>query len=160
MCQQRLESNVIFNMVRESNDHGPFNSWDRQPYIYRVDENASGANSLLAISPQTQVLHKNVVLNFNFKEGVQCGSIAIDFDDESSQYNVTSNVLLYGGVKCFDGMDRHVFNNLVVYPFASPMAGSACFHALSSSRNRSSEHTHFVNNHCVLRPTDYPSVCP
>ncbi len=25
-----LEKNLIFNMVRETQDHGTFNSWDRQ----------------------------------------------------------------------------------------------------------------------------------
>jgi hypothetical protein len=26
-----MEGNMLFNYVKESNDHGPFNSWDRQP---------------------------------------------------------------------------------------------------------------------------------
>ena len=25
--------NLVFNMVRETGDHGPYNSWDRQPYL-------------------------------------------------------------------------------------------------------------------------------
>ena len=29
-----LTSNLIFNMVRETSDHGTFNSWDRQPFLY------------------------------------------------------------------------------------------------------------------------------
>ena len=37
-----------------------------------------------------------------------------------------------------------------VCPQASPVAGPACFHALSSTRNRSSQHSHFTDNHCVL----------
>ena len=28
--------NIIFNTCRESGDHGPFNSWDRQPYLTNV----------------------------------------------------------------------------------------------------------------------------
>lgn len=51
-------------------------------------------------------------------------------------------------------MDRHFSNNLVVYPYVAPIAGEACFHALTSTRNRSSQHTHFFDNECVLRPTD------
>lgn len=27
-----IESNLLFNTCRESGDHGPFNSWDRQVY--------------------------------------------------------------------------------------------------------------------------------
>jgi len=29
----RISGNLVFNMVRETGDHGPFNSWDRQPYF-------------------------------------------------------------------------------------------------------------------------------
>jgi hypothetical protein len=25
--------NIVFNQVRETNDHGPLNSWDRAPYV-------------------------------------------------------------------------------------------------------------------------------
>ena len=50
--------------------------------------------SELAISPQTMTLRNNFILNFNF-HGQTCGSIAIDFDDETSQMNVTQNVLVY-----------------------------------------------------------------
>jgi hypothetical protein len=28
-----MKGNLIFNTVRETGDHGPFNSWDRQPYL-------------------------------------------------------------------------------------------------------------------------------
>jgi hypothetical protein len=28
-----VEGNLVFNMVRETGDHGPYNSWDRQPYL-------------------------------------------------------------------------------------------------------------------------------
>ena len=66
---------------------------------------------------------------------------------------------MYGGVKCFDGMDRHVWNNLIIYPGAAVSAGPACFHALSSTRNLSSAHTHFYNNTCVQRPGDFVYNC-
>merc|ERR1719337_839874 len=29
-----VEGNVIFNMVRETGDHGTFNSWDRKEYVF------------------------------------------------------------------------------------------------------------------------------
>merc|ERR1712139_561970 len=28
-----MRGNLLFNHVRETGDHGPFNSWDRQPYV-------------------------------------------------------------------------------------------------------------------------------
>ena len=95
---------LVLCFARRSNDHGPFNSWDRQPYVYRLDEDDM-VGSELAISPQTQTIANNLVFNFNF-HGQSCGSIAIDFDDETSQMNVTENVLVYGAIKTFDGMDR------------------------------------------------------
>ena len=48
--------------------------------------------------------------------------------------------------------------NLIVYPSATPSAGR-CFHALTSTRNRSSAHTHFVENTCVLAPSDEAYNC-
>ena len=73
-------------------------------YVYRLDEDDMDG-SKLGISPQTQTISNNLVFNFNF-HGQSCGSIAIDFDDETSQMNVTENVLVYGAIKTFDGMDR------------------------------------------------------
>ena len=54
------------------------------------------------------MIANNFIFNFNF-HGQSCGLINIDFDDETSQMNVTRNLLVYGGVKCFDGMDRQVW---------------------------------------------------
>ena len=28
-----VSGNLVFNQVRETGDHGPYNSWDRQPYL-------------------------------------------------------------------------------------------------------------------------------
>merc|ERR1711981_31175 len=28
-----VSANLVFSSCRESGDHGPFNSWDRQPYL-------------------------------------------------------------------------------------------------------------------------------
>ena len=39
-----VTENLIFNTCRESGDHGPFNSWDRQPFL-TVDP-ATGVTSL------------------------------------------------------------------------------------------------------------------
>merc|ERR1712079_996269 len=33
----QVESNLMFNLCRESGDHGPFNSWDRQVFVTRVN---------------------------------------------------------------------------------------------------------------------------
>ena len=35
-----ISQNLIFNFCRESGDHGPINSWNRQPYV-RLSSNPS-----------------------------------------------------------------------------------------------------------------------
>ena len=143
-----LEGNMLLNSVKESNDHGPFNSWDRQPYVYRIEED--NMQSKLAVSPQTMTIANNLIYNYNF-HGQSCGSIAIDFDDETSQMNVSSNVLVFGAIKTFDGMDRRIWDNLILYAHnANKMATSCCLAALQAKRNVSSDHTWFHDNHCVL----------
>ena len=52
--------NLILNFVRESGDHGMFNSWDRQPYLY------SDTNGATALSPQPHQIRNNLILNRNY----------------------------------------------------------------------------------------------
>eukprot|EP01050_Picozoa_sp_SAG11_P047023 SAG11_NODE_24379_length_374_cov_0.789091_1_plen_51_part_01 len=40
---------------------GPFNSWDRQPYVYRIEED--NMQSKLAVSPQTMTTATNLIYN-------------------------------------------------------------------------------------------------
>lgn len=112
----------------------------------------------LLISPLTQTIANNLIFNVNF-HGQSCGSIALDHDDESSQYNDTENVLVFGGIKFFDGINRHASKNLIVYPYAAKSAGAPCFHALNAQRNLSSHFSHFFENDCVMRATDFPYNC-
>ena len=56
---------------------GPFNSWDRQPYIYRLNESQTDGKGELRISPQTQTIANNLIFTVNFN-GQSCGSIGID----------------------------------------------------------------------------------
>eukprot|EP00118_Oscarella_pearsei_P004070 m.16912 g.16912 ORF g.16912 m.16912 type:complete len:817 (+) comp27198_c0_seq1:101-2551(+) len=106
-----LEGNLIFNMVRETSDHGTFNSWDRQPWLYSDTDLPSGS---LKLSPEMHHLRGNFIFNGNFI-GHSNGLYCIDHDDGSSQYNDSGNVLVYGGVKYRDGVNRTVSGNLIVY---------------------------------------------
>eukprot|EP00040_Diaphanoeca_grandis_P030936 m.183931 g.183931 ORF g.183931 m.183931 type:complete len:1001 (+) comp32172_c0_seq1:207-3209(+) len=158
-----MERNLLLNFVRESNDHGPFNSWGRQPYIYRINEHDNqtqphaDGTPRLAISPKTQTIAQNLIFNYNF-HGEQCGSVALDHDDASSQYLDEKNVLVYGGIKFFYGMDRVATNNLIIAP-GGVEHGFQCFHALTTNRNLSSAHTFYTNNHCILRKGEFPYNC-
>ena len=110
---ETLEGNLIFNMVRETGDHGAFNSWDRQPFLYSSTNVDHGSN-VLQLSPETHHLRGNFIFNRNFV-GSSHGLYCIDHDDGSSQYNDSGNVLVYGGIKYRDGVNRTATGNLVVY---------------------------------------------
>ena len=71
----KVEANVIFNTCRESGDHGPINSWDRQPFMTDVWE--TGKPSFV---PKRREISRNMIIaNFGASEGV-------DNDDGSSWY--------------------------------------------------------------------------
>ena len=101
-----VERNLIFNMVRETGDHGTFNSWDRQPYLTRV---RNGTPSLI----QAQ---SNMTRNF-FINGYH-STWPIDHDDGSCYYYDTYNYLVYGGYKNYLGHSKIVKYNIYVYPDA------------------------------------------
>merc|ERR1712093_560100 len=79
-----IEGNFVGNCVRESGDHGPFNSWDRVPYITTV------RNGMPSVIPKTRVFRENMWFGtYSTQEG-------IDTDDGSSFLLVTRNVFVYG----------------------------------------------------------------
>lgn len=97
-----LERNLVFNAVRETQDHGTFNSWDRQPYFV--------SNPTLETATRT-ITGNFFVDNYNMQE-------AVDNDDGSGYYHTTGNFLVYGknGMKNdFGGHDNHHDNNLYAY---------------------------------------------
>lgn len=98
--------NLIFSTCRESGDHGPFNSWDRQPFITTV---RTGEPSLIM---QWREIHHNFLIdNYSPQESV-------DNDDGSCYYKTHDNFLVYGyqAMKTdFGGHDNWHFNNIDVY---------------------------------------------
>jgi hypothetical protein len=73
-----MRSSVLFNLNRQTADHGCFNSWDRLPFV--PGKNATNRD----------LLSRNFALsNFNSYNG-------LDTDDDSAYFNMKSNVLHYG----------------------------------------------------------------
>ena len=101
-----VSHNLIVNMVRESGDHGPINSWDRVPYITTL------RNGSASIVPADRHVHHNFVLGtYNSQE-------AIDNDDGSAYYRTYENFLAYAanGLKSdFGGHDNRWSNNVLAY---------------------------------------------
>ena len=66
-----LENNLLFNTCRESSDHGPFNSWDRQPFLTDVAD--PKAPSLIPL--YNEIHHNFFVANYGANGG------CVDNDD-------------------------------------------------------------------------------
>ena len=101
-----IAGNLVFSTCRESGDHGPVNSWDRQPYLTTVD---TGEPSLIAA--WREIHHNFLIDNYSPQENV-------DNDDGSYKYKTHDNFLVYGlqGLKGdYGGHTNHHYKNLYAY---------------------------------------------
>jgi hypothetical protein len=107
-----IEFNDVFDTVKETGDHGSFNSWGRDRYwgLKDVDANAitAGADREL---PRLDAV-KPVILRSN---RWRCDhGWDIDLDDGSTNYRIYNNLTLNGGIKLREGFFRTVENNVMV----------------------------------------------
>jgi hypothetical protein len=101
----------IFDTVKETGDHGSFNSWGRdrfwRPNIGEVNAWVKQAPDL----PLLDVVKPIVLANNRWR----CDhGWDIDLDDGSSNYIITNNLCLHGGIKNREGFRRVVENNIMV----------------------------------------------
>lgn len=101
----------IFDTVKETGDHGSFNSWGRdrfwRPNIGEVDAWVKQVPDL----PLLDVVKPIVLANNRWR----CDhGWDIDLDDGSSNYIITNNLCLHGGIKNREGFKRVVENNVMV----------------------------------------------
>lgn len=106
-----LEFNDVFDTVKETGDHGSFNSWGRDRYWhpgYKTMESivAKDPALILADAVQTTVIRNN---RFRCDRGWD-----IDLDDGSCNYHIYNNLCLNGGIKLREGFYRVVENNILV----------------------------------------------
>ena len=98
-----ISRNLVFSTCRESGDHGPLNSWDRQPFLTDV------RNGTPSMYMAWRHIHHNFFIdNYSPQEDV-------DNDDGSAYYSTHDNFLVYGatGMKNdFGGHDNHHYNNV------------------------------------------------
>lgn len=106
-----IEYNDVFNTVKETGDHGSFNSWGRDRYWQadkRLLDSTVAANPALAL---LDVVAPIVLRNNRFR----CDhGWDIDLDDGSSNYLIYNNLCLNGGIKLREGVNRVVENNIMV----------------------------------------------
>ncbi len=96
----------VFDTVRETGDHGSFNSWGRDRFwgLRNVPEGEMPTLALLDTE-------KSIIRNSRWR----CDhGWDIDLDDGSSNYEIYNNLLLSGGLKLREGFHRKVYNNITV----------------------------------------------
>lgn len=106
-----LEYNDVFNTVLETSDHGAFNSWGRDRFWHpdrSVMEKLTTNNPEM---PYWDAIHTTQIRFNRFR----CDhGWDIDLDDGSSNYIISNNVCLSGGIKLREGFHRIVENNIMV----------------------------------------------
>jgi hypothetical protein len=107
----RITHNDVFDTVRESGDHGAFNSWGRDRYWH---PDRAEMNRRVAAEPSLALLDavEPIVIRGN---RFRCDhGWDIDLDDGASNYVIEDNLLLAGGLKLREGFARVVRNNILV----------------------------------------------
>jgi hypothetical protein len=102
----------VFDTVKETGDHGSFNSWGRDRYwvsnIKEVNQRVAAAAPEL---PLLDVVEPITLRNNRWR----CDhGWDIDLDDGSSNYRIYNNLCLHGGIKNREGFNRVVENNVMV----------------------------------------------
>mmetsp|Transcript_50416 Transcript_50416/g.74769 ORF Transcript_50416/g.74769 Transcript_50416/m.74769 type:complete len:882 (+) Transcript_50416:102-2747(+) len=135
-----VASNLVFSTCRESGDHGPLNSWDRQPFLTSLGGDGDGDGGLTPPSSMhmmwREIHHNFFVDNYSPQENV-------DNDDGSAYFKTHHNVLVYGlrGMKNdFGGHDNRHFNNLYAY----------VYHGLNVCKQLPGHEDYFYSNKVVM----------
>ena len=101
----------VFDTVKETGDHGSFNSWGRdrfwRPSISEVNDWVRKAPELPFLDAMKPVILRNN--RWRCDHGWD-----IDLDDGTSNYILTNNLCLRGGIKNREGYKRVVENNIMV----------------------------------------------
>ena len=146
-----MARNLLFNYVRETGDHGPFNSWDRQPFLTKVRDGKTAS----LIPANNEISHNFIIANYY-------SMAPLDHDDGSSYYYDHHNVLAYGGYKNNIGHSKRAEYNLFIYPgdafpkppdFSSFLAAhQIClrYHDSPPDSPQVTRNESYVNNTCVF----------
>lgn len=140
----RIEDNLLFNWVRETQDHGPINTWDRALYIQRDPVTGEPTTT-----PQWTHVTRNFIMN-GPSGNRDLGNLfpTIDNDDGSSYFLISDNFLVYGGAKNYLGHDKIWAQNLIAYP--GRWSGDPCAMIWAGKNHR------FEGNTCIVGPKSSP----
>jgi hypothetical protein len=107
----QITDNDVFDTVLETGDHGAFNSWGRDRYWHpdrtEMDGRMAAEPSLATLDAiEPIVMRRN---RFKCDHGWD-----VDLDDGASNYIIEENLMLSGGLKLREGVQRVVRNNILV----------------------------------------------
>ena len=101
----------VFDTVKETGDHGSFNSWGRDRYWLPSIDTVNAWVKQVPELPKLDAVKPNILANNRWR----CDhGWDIDLDDGSSYYIITNNLCLHGGIKNREGYGRVVMNNIMV----------------------------------------------
>ena len=101
----------VFDTVKETGDHGSFNSWGRDRYWLPSTGATSNRVAANPDLPLLDVIKPITLANSRWR----CDhGWDIDLDDGSSNYHIFNNLLLNGGLKNREGYNRTVENNIIL----------------------------------------------
>lgn len=129
-----VSHSLIFNTCRESGDHGPINSWDRQPFITKVKYGYPSYDAAI-----TSTFENFIIANYG-------GSQSFDNDDGSSWYSSFKNFFYSAdGFKMdYGGHDSNFHDNLIV---TLPYDGQNCINTWPFKKGHGDQ---FWENHCII----------
>jgi hypothetical protein len=97
----------VFDTVRETGDHGSFNSWGRDRYWNLKNAPTAELPNLALLDVVTPIVLRNN--RWRCDHGWD-----VDLDDGSSHFEIYNNLFLNGGLKLREGFHRHVWNNIAI----------------------------------------------
>ncbi|MHB8524251.1 MAG: PDZ domain-containing protein [Limisphaerales bacterium] len=101
----------VFDTVKETGDHGSFNSWGRDRYWLPNGGTVTAWVKQVPDLPKLDRVKPNILANNRWR----CDhGWDIDLDDGSSYFIISNNLCLHGGIKNREGFGRLVENNIMV----------------------------------------------
>jgi parallel beta helix pectate lyase-like protein len=111
-----IEHNDVFHTVRETGDHGPFNSWGRDRFWKTATHSGEGLEPFTRERAKLDNWKTTHIRNNRFAHNGG-HSWGIDLDDGTSNYDVYNNLCLGMGIKFREGFFRRMENNVIVRGF-------------------------------------------
>ncbi len=124
-----IEHNDVFDTVRETADHGPFNSWGKDRFHLWADHNGrhdmnpdAKKNCLIDAMTPTHIRHNRFSHPLHSTH-----SWGIDLDDGSTHYQIYNNLCVGCAVKLREGFYRTVENNVFIGSGGNVPGKHICF---------------------------------